>query len=395
MLASIRSSRSWVWWASALLTAAALMSTYGLSGKLSVPDVDWLPERERAPVPVDGGGQWKALPSKAVSGWLPESRWSRTPAFDVRNCSVHIADILDMPPGPEDIPSIDGPRFVAAESARWLRARDEVLGVTVGDVSRCYPLPILRWHNVINDIVGGRPLAILFDPLSGASMAFSRLVGGETLSFGVSGKAYNGGALLHDREHRNLWYPLRAECIAGPWAGRARLAQVFIERTTWPQWRERNAQTQVLSRNTGVGRAYGIDPYARAPIGPDGATVDYWADPDLILAPLPADLPMRGLDAKRLVLGVRVRGKATAWSGPATATSPVRFHGQVSGAVLHGVCDLRPGVRAFRAADAADKRPWQVTCFWCAWLAAYPRTGLTRLDGGGLAREPTPSARGS
>ncbi len=377
-LATPGTDRSWVWVVTGLLTAGAVVLSWWLGDGCyrQAPAVAVAPVRAAASA-IDA---WAPIPSVPANGWLPESRWSAAPAFDVRECTVKVAAILDMPPGVDDVPSLDQPRFVPASAARWLGAAEEVIGVVVGGVARCYPLPIVRWHNVVNDRVAGQPLAVVFDPISGASLAVSRKVTGQTLTFGVSGKAYNGCVLLYDREGRSLWYPLRGDCLTGPRAGRVRLQYLPAERTTWEAWHARYRGSEVLSRNTGYGRAYEMDPYAHAPIGPGGRVVNYWAEPALTLAPPVKSSPNRGLAPKTIVLGVRVGSRAIAFApAPVRSGGSVVFTGEAAGKPLQVVCDWRPATRRFTATLVGAPPPHQVACFWYAWQAAYPDTELVHL----------------
>ena len=377
---TVRAGRghTWVWIASGILAAGAVALSWGLDG-LFVPH----PAAQRDPEPVPEARllaeQWKPLPSVPLHGHLPRSRWDAAPAFDVTSSTVEVGHILDMPPGVDDIPALDAPPFVPGAAATWLRPEDEVIGIARDGVARCYPLSILRWHNVVNDIIDGRSVAVVFDPLSGAAVALSRAVDGQALELGVSGKAYNGCALLYDRQHGNLWHPLRGEALAGPLAGRGRLEHIAVERTTWASWRARHRRTEVLSRNTGFARPYELDPYADAPLGPEGAPVDYWADPDLLLAPPAQTLDLRGLAPKTLVLGVVDGGLAVAYAPPG-GDEPASFSGEFAGAPIIVRHDPRTASREFVAGRPDGARPTQLTCFWIAWLAAYPNTGLVRIE---------------
>ena len=59
-----------------------------------------------------------------------------------------------------------------------------------GDV-RAYPLDILIWHEIVNDVVGGVPVAVTYCPLCNTAIAYDRRVEGETFEFGVSGLLRN------------------------------------------------------------------------------------------------------------------------------------------------------------------------------------------------------------
>ncbi len=56
------------------------------------------------------------------------------------------------------IPAIRNPRFVAADRAR-IAPDEKVLGLVVGKEARAYPLIDLDRHEVVDDTVGGTPIA--------------------------------------------------------------------------------------------------------------------------------------------------------------------------------------------------------------------------------------------
>ena len=52
---------------------------------------------------------------------------------------------------------------------------------------------------VINDTLGGIPIAVTYHPLCDSVVVFDRRVGDEVLEFGVSGLLFNSNQLLFDR----------------------------------------------------------------------------------------------------------------------------------------------------------------------------------------------------
>ena len=61
---------------------------------------------------------------------------------------------------PKDaIPAIWKPRAVPAAKATWVRDGDRVLGVEINGESRAYPLMLLEVHEMVNDTLGGTPIA--------------------------------------------------------------------------------------------------------------------------------------------------------------------------------------------------------------------------------------------
>jgi hypothetical protein len=98
--------------------------------------------------------------------------------------------IVSGGPPPDGIPPIDEPRFERADGVDWLGDREPVLSLTVAGESRAYPLRIMTWHEIVNDSVGGEPVAVTYCPLCNSGVAFERRAAGRVLTFGTSGLLY-------------------------------------------------------------------------------------------------------------------------------------------------------------------------------------------------------------
>ena len=86
--------------------------------------------------------------------------------------------------------------------------------------ARAYPLQILTWHEIVNDEVGGVPVAVTFCPLCNSAIAFDRLFDGVELEFGVSGNLRNSDLIMYDRQTHSWWQQFTGEGIVGEYAGR-------------------------------------------------------------------------------------------------------------------------------------------------------------------------------
>ena len=63
--------------------------------------------------------------------------------------------------GKDGIPSIDNPRFVGpGEADQQMLSYERVLGVSINGDHRAYPLNMLSRHEIVNDTVGGVPVAV-------------------------------------------------------------------------------------------------------------------------------------------------------------------------------------------------------------------------------------------
>ena len=169
--------------------------------------------------------------------------------------------IVSGGPPPDGIPSVDAPKFVnAANASSWLTDYDSIIGTSMNGDVRAYPLRILVWHEIVNDVVGGVPIAITYCPLCYSTQAFIRQINGTTVQFGTSGKLYNNNLVMYDRLTKSLWSQIWGQAIAGSLTGN-KLLRVPIDVTTWGAWKNFHPNTLVLSRQTGFSRDYSDDPY--------------------------------------------------------------------------------------------------------------------------------------
>jgi hypothetical protein len=82
--------------------------------------------------------------------------------FNTENAIVPQQEILSGGPPKDGIPAILKPKFVKLDQADYLEGIDEVIGVKIGNQAKAYPVKILNWHEVVNDTIGGEPVAVTF-----------------------------------------------------------------------------------------------------------------------------------------------------------------------------------------------------------------------------------------
>ncbi|HEV2686266.1 MAG TPA: DUF3179 domain-containing (seleno)protein, partial [Actinomycetota bacterium] len=112
------------------------------------------------------------------------------------------------------------PAFGSVGSAAdWLGLDAPVLVVRDGASARAYPLAILLQHEVVDDVVGGRPIAVTYSPIANAAVVFDRRVRSLTLTFASSGKVYLSDLVMYDRETKSLWPQMIGASSAGELKG--------------------------------------------------------------------------------------------------------------------------------------------------------------------------------
>lgn len=214
------------------------------------------------------------------------------------------------------IQPIDFPQFEAvAVAATGMKAHERVIGLVINGEARAYPINILSVHEVVNDVVGGEPVAVTWCPLCFSALVFSRKLEGfsEPLTFGVSGALLHNTLVMYDRQTETLWSQLYGAAIDGEFAG-VTLSVYPSILTNWEVWQSQYPDSQVLSKELtceqfdclafqiSAQSGYSTDPYRSYYQTSEFGVYD-------------GQIP-RGLEAgeaKRRVLGVRIGDRERAY----------------------------------------------------------------------------------
>ena len=184
------------------------------------------------------------------------------PKTDFSKRTVDLSEIESGGPPKDGIPAIDRPRFVGARVARaWLKPQEPVIVLRIGADMRAYPIQILMFHEIVNDMVQGVPVAVTFCPLCNASIVFDRRVDGATLDFGTTGRVRFSDLVMYDRQSESWWQQFTGKGIVGRYAG-AELKRIASEIVAFEDFQAAHPAGLVLSRETGFRRPYGRNPYA-------------------------------------------------------------------------------------------------------------------------------------
>jgi len=294
----------------------------------------------------------------------------------------------------DGIPSVDEPSFRPIGDVDYAD-RIPVFGVARGGEAKAYPRHVLSHHEIVNDEVGGEPVAVTYCPLTGTAQGFRR---GEA-TFGVSGRLVNSNLIMYDRGTDSWWPQMMATGIDGPMTGET-LDEFRVVWTTANAWAERHPESLVMTDETGYARRYESDPYGSyAPLG------GYY-DRDTTLFP-PLSSPDEG-HPKSVVIGARTERWAVAFDKETLLAERV-----LTGAVGGGdggdggeervVAVADPGLSTgyvyrnpdglavepdgdayrvgsegggFAAADLPLERVLALDSMWFAWAGFYPDTAF-------------------
>lgn len=180
---------------------------------------------------------------------------------DVSKRSIELDELIDGGPGKDGIPSIDNPQFISiSEAAEWVRDREPVIYLEINGDARAYPIQILIWHEIVNDVVLDIPVLVTFCPLCYSAIVFDRRVDNVTYEFGVSGMLRHSDMIMYDRNTETLWQQFSGEAVVGELNGRE-LTILPSQLISFKQFRDSNPDGKVLTKETGYIRSYGQNPY--------------------------------------------------------------------------------------------------------------------------------------
>jgi len=188
-------------------------------------------------------------------------RWRHAwPQTDFAKTSIDFDEIMSGGPPKDGIPSIDSPEFVAVADVGDLAATEPVIGLVVAGDARAYPLRILIWHEIVNDTVGGIPVAVTYCPLCNSAVVFDRRVAGEATEFGTTGKLRNSDLVMYDRATESWWQQFLGEAIVGVRTG-TQLKVLPARLESWERFAARFPEGRVLVAKASFWNAYGTNPY--------------------------------------------------------------------------------------------------------------------------------------
>ena len=187
--------------------------------------------------------------------------WAREfPRTDLTRRSIDLAEIVTDGPTRDSIPPIDDPRFVDVAQPGKVGPFEPVVSVVLNGDARAYPLRILLWHEIVNDVVGGVPILVSYCPLCNSAVVFDRRAQGRVLEFGNTGRIRHYDMVMYDRATESWWQQFLGEAIIGKMTGH-RLTTVPARIESLARFRERAPDGKLLVPTRAKARPYGLTPY--------------------------------------------------------------------------------------------------------------------------------------
>src|SRR5260370_38842748 len=113
---------------------------------------------------------------------------------------------------------------------------------------------------MVNDSVGGVPVAITFCPLCNTAIAFECTVNGHVLDFGTTGRLRFSNLIMYDRQTESWWQQAIGQAIVGQLTG-TQLVSRPAAIISWATFHSAHPGGHVMSRDTGIDPPSAKNPY--------------------------------------------------------------------------------------------------------------------------------------
>ena len=256
------------------------------------------------------------------------------------------------------IPALDQPAVTDAAGGSWYPDDALVFGIVVGEEARAYPKHIMEVHEMVNDTLGGRTIAIPYCTLCLSAQAyFTDDVEGFRPVIRTSGLLSRSNKFMYDVTTFSAIDTFTGEAISGPlFDAGVSLAQTTVVTSTWGRWRATHPHTTIVAQDGGIGRQYPRDPLrGRDDAGPIFPVGD--VDPRLRV--------------HDVVVGVQTADGTPVAFPVAAARLALESGEEVTLAGVTVVADAG-GLRAFAAGTETPAHE----AFWFAWSQFHPGTLL-------------------
>ena len=200
------------------------------------------------------------------------------------------------------------PAYGDPDDIPWLRSSDLVMGYVSGSTASAYPIKVLNFHELVNDVIDDVPVLITFCPLCASGVVFSRELDGRTLIFGNTSALFQADLVMFDHQTGSYWFQVAGEAIVGELTG-ARLDLLPSVTMTWGEWKALYPETRLLAGTANDPTLFFSTAFQRDPF----SGLQDQVNRDRFSFPVDEDRLDRRLQSGELVLTVEVGDAATAY----------------------------------------------------------------------------------
>ncbi len=109
-----------------------------------------------------------------------------------------------------------------------------IIGVSMGDESKAYPIEIIGYHHQVRDTIGSQPVMVTYCTVCRTGRVYSPLVDGKIEEFRLVGMDHFN-AMFEDKTTKSWWQQATGKAIAGPLKGK-QLPEILSRQMRLGDW---------------------------------------------------------------------------------------------------------------------------------------------------------------
>jgi len=199
-------------------------------------------------------------PLSAMANLLQWSLEFPKTKFNLSN--VSLSDIRFVGVRRDSIPTIFNPKFKRAKSISSLGLLEPLVRVDIKGEVRGYPLRILVWHELVNDMIKGVPVLVSYCPLCSSGVVFDRRLKNQVLRFGNTGLLRHYDTIIYDTTTESWFQQYTGDAIVGSLTG-TRLKPIASRIQSFGQFKAEFPESKILVPTDPKAQNYGQTPYVR------------------------------------------------------------------------------------------------------------------------------------
>lgn len=132
----------------------------------------------------------------------------------------------------------------ASASDNKILGRQLVIGVSINNQSKAYPIEIIGYHHQVRDTLAGQPIMVTYCTVCRTGRVYKPIVDGQLETFRLVGMDHFN-AMFEDSRTKSWWRQANGEVLVGPLKGKA-LEEIPSEQMTLEVWLELHPDSKIM-----------------------------------------------------------------------------------------------------------------------------------------------------
>ena len=169
----------------------------------------------------------------------------KLPQYEDKSTEYGVNDIQGTP-DKSMFADIENPTFLAVSKENKIKGSDTVASFHVGEDYRAYPLKYINYHHIVNDKFDKTPVLISYCGICNSAAAYSPIVKGKTLTFGVLGVLLHNDLVMYDKQTDSWWIQITGEAFTGKYKDTKLTLLPGMELVTYADFKKAHSNGKVL-----------------------------------------------------------------------------------------------------------------------------------------------------